>query len=145
MTSAITQADMPLPGELQLELPRAPARSFEEVYGRTVGEAATESDPELLPYQVRQSALAPAVGNGTISLGVGRGPFAKSGHGAVYRVVGATEDHEAVEMLAGRLVNWLDTKVARERSPIGIVWQWADRSARIVLTPAGRREGFLAP
>jgi len=144
MTDTITAADMPPPGELQLELRRAPARRFEEVYGKA-DKAATEPDPEPLPYQVRQSALAPAVGNGTISLGVGRGPVSKSSHGAVYRVTGATEDREQVERLAGRLVVWLDTKVAQERCPIGIVWQWADRSARIVLTPTGRREGFLAP
>ena len=142
MTSTITAADMPPPGELQLELRPVVRRSFQDVYGKA-DEPAVE--PELLPYQVRQSALAPAVGNGTISLGVGRGPVAKSSHGAVYRVTGATEDREAVEVLAEQLVCWLNDRGMAERSPIKIEKPELYQSARIVLTPTGRREGFLAP
>ncbi len=133
----ITQADMPPPGELQLELPRGTA------FVALTVRATPTMEPELLPYQVRPSALAPGVGNGKISLGVGRGPVAKSSHGAVYRVTGATEDREHVEVLAIQLVSWLNypNRVSMTPQLVGA----GVELARIVLTPTGRREGFLAP
>jgi len=136
MTSIITASGMPPLGELQLELPRPSVRDFEDVYGKV---DEPDIEPKLLLYQVRVSALAPAVGNGTISLGVGRGPVAKSRHGAVYRVTGATEDRKMVERLADRLVVWLNT---RPDSDMILDWQINDQSARIVLTPAGKEAGF---
>ncbi len=139
--TAIVESDIPPSGELQLELPRAVPEDFEERYGKT-DEPAVE--PELLPYQVRPSALAPAVGNGTISLGIGRGPVAKSRHGAIYRVTGATEDREVVEALAGRLVLWLNSWLSEEAQRLP-VYLTSDRLVRVVLTPAGKQEGFLTP
>lgn len=77
----------------------------------------------------------------TFSVGIGD---VNSRAAAIYRSRGDVEHEVEVDALALRCVAWLNSPVRAGMSPSGIAFM-EDLSARIVLTPAGKKQGFLRP
>lgn len=105
------------------------------------------SEPEI--YEARHAPCRPTDDNrhwgGTFSVGIGEVvPEGKRMPAAIYRVWGNVDDEEQVDALAWRLVEWLNWRDRRaDGSGASRVLRDHDRSARIKLTPAGKKAGFL--
>lgn len=92
-------------------------------------------------YEIRPCGWHPRTGDAcsqTFSVAIGWASRPRAA--AVFRVRGQSTDHEAIDRLAGRLVDWLnnDTGLCPFEVPDS-----NDKSARIVLTKAGRKAGFM--
>ncbi len=98
---------------------------------------------EARPAQCRPGWKHQTSAQRTFSVGIGR---VGSRAAAIYRVKGNVEDEREVDALAARLVRWLNhprRPNLGQTSPSFELEHSNDKSAKIVLTPAGRKAGWV--
>lgn len=98
-------------------------------------------------YEVRPAGCRPTYagrGQETFSVPIGEVSNGKRRPAAIYRIKGSVIDERQIDALAVRLARWINTRPHADPSPALVPWS-NDESARIVLTPAGKKAGFLRP